>query len=32
MVYGDEPMATTSLTTAGAVTTGAKAPAEVVQA
>jgi hypothetical protein len=32
MVYGDDPMAIISLTTAGAVTTDAKAPIEVVQA
>jgi hypothetical protein len=33
MVYGDDPMATISLTTAAVVrTTGAKAPSEVVQA
>jgi hypothetical protein len=32
MVYGDDPMAIILLTTAGAVTTGAEAPTEVVQA
>ena len=32
MVYGDDPMATIGVTTAGAATTGAEAPIEVVEA